>query len=231
MTKRSCSAILVILVAAAIPLLPGCRGFPLCRMRSADRTRAEREVLERKISFWFDDTCLKDVKVFLEAFTGQHAVLDAYAEEIENIPVTLKVENLPLEEALDSIAKAAGMRWIFYDHTIFIGSQKSVSRVLSLGPREKRLRFILCADRDGPFEQGEPIRGILRYLLSPDDMEVRQQQNNYFENNEPNLSLVSRRVDAVAPVPASKPLCGCGISEAPPGADTSEEAEGQPVFG
>ncbi|MBM4038497.1 MAG: hypothetical protein FJ290_08280 [Planctomycetes bacterium] len=79
-----------------------------------------REALERKISFDFIETPLSDVVAFLGSLTEASMVLDTEAVK-EGMPtVSLRVQDMRLEAALNWLCKLVGLRYALRDEAIFI---------------------------------------------------------------------------------------------------------------
>ena len=86
-----------------------------------------REQMEKRISFDFVDTPLADVVAFLANLTGTNMVLDPAAVQGDDVPVTLKVNDMRLGAALEWILKLANLTYALRDEVIFISTKERVS--------------------------------------------------------------------------------------------------------
>ena len=97
--------------------------------RETPETLKIREKLKDKISLDFADTPVTDVVAFLHDVSGINMMLDPDALEDEDGPlITLKVEDMPLENALDVILRRfAKLDYIVREDGLFISSEEGLS--------------------------------------------------------------------------------------------------------
>jgi len=81
-----------------------------------------RKKLARKVSFEFVDTPLEDALQFLNSLTKVNIILDpkAGAEGKDKTPITLRVQDIEMGEALKSLLGLAGMKYDFRNQAVFI---------------------------------------------------------------------------------------------------------------
>jgi len=90
--------------------------------------RDVRDQMEKRISFDFVDTPLADVVAFLSNLTGTNMVLDPVAVQGDDVPVTLKVNDMRLGAALEWILKLVNLTYALQDEAIFISTKERVSQ-------------------------------------------------------------------------------------------------------
>lgn len=87
-----------------------------------------KKKLERKISFDFVETPLRDVVSFLQQITNATIILDEHAvEKLPNSDVTLKVTDMRLGPALERIVDQVGLGYVLTEQVIFVSSKDQVS--------------------------------------------------------------------------------------------------------
>ena len=87
-----------------------------------------REKLQKTISLDFVDTPVKDVIAFLHDVSGINMMPDPAAFEAEGPTITLKVENMKLETALDVILRRfAKLDYVIRDDGLFISNEEGLS--------------------------------------------------------------------------------------------------------
>jgi hypothetical protein len=73
---------------------------------------AERKLqLDKPVSFKFDDTSVEEVVTLLSQLGGVKIALDAKAETLKNLPVTLDGKGLKLSSALDWLQRVSDLSW------------------------------------------------------------------------------------------------------------------------
>ncbi|MCY3023694.1 MAG: hypothetical protein NTW87_32335 [Planctomycetota bacterium] len=84
-----------------------------------------KEALGRKLSFEFVGTPLEEVVQFLAQATQANLVLDPRIGERRRMPITLKAQDMPLEQALAGIAKMAELKWQPREDGIYLADPKN----------------------------------------------------------------------------------------------------------
>jgi tetratricopeptide (TPR) repeat protein len=82
-----------------------------------------RETLTKPVSFDFVETPLQDVLSFLSSLVGTTIVLDPEAVKDKAPSVTLRVNNMRLETALNWVCKLMGLRYSLRDEAIYISNR------------------------------------------------------------------------------------------------------------
>ncbi len=78
----------------------------------ADPWIAERkQQLERPVSFRFDETSVEEAVNLLSQLSGLKIELDAKAETLKNLPITLDGKDLKLSSALDWLQRVSDLSW------------------------------------------------------------------------------------------------------------------------
>jgi len=78
----------------------------------ADLWLAERkQQLDRPVSFRFEETSVEEVVALLSQLSGMKIELDAKAETLKNIPITLDGKELKLSSALDWLQRVSDLNW------------------------------------------------------------------------------------------------------------------------
>jgi hypothetical protein len=73
---------------------------------------AERKKqLERPVTFRFEETSVEEVVSFLSQLSGMKIELDAKAETLKNMPITLDGKDLKLSSALDWLQRVSDLSW------------------------------------------------------------------------------------------------------------------------
>ena len=86
-----------------------------------------KATLERKISFDFVETPLRDVVSFLQQITNATIILDEnVVDQLANPEITLKVADMKLNIALDWIVEAVDLEYALRDEAIFISNEQAV---------------------------------------------------------------------------------------------------------
>jgi tetratricopeptide (TPR) repeat protein len=85
-----------------------------------------REALEKKVTFDFIETPLPDVLSFLGSLTGVTLVLDTEAVKGASPNVTLRVQEMRLEAALNWLCKLAGLGYTLRDEAVFISRPERI---------------------------------------------------------------------------------------------------------
>ncbi|HUT37408.1 MAG TPA: hypothetical protein VNE39_28260 [Planctomycetota bacterium] len=85
-----------------------------------------REALERKVTFDFVETPLADVVSFLGSLTEASMVLDTEALKGGMPNVSLRVQDMRLEAALNWLCKLVGLRYALRDEAIFISRPERI---------------------------------------------------------------------------------------------------------
>lgn len=86
-----------------------------------------RRKLDRKVSFEFIDTPLREAVAFLQTLTKVNMILDPKAVEAKgDVPINLKVANMSLQLALDWILKLADLDYVLRDSAIFISTRENL---------------------------------------------------------------------------------------------------------
>jgi hypothetical protein len=74
--------------------------------------RAERQKqLDRPVTFKFDDTTLDDAVAFLAQVSGVKITMDAKAETLKTLPVTLVGNDMKLQSALEWLQRVSDLAW------------------------------------------------------------------------------------------------------------------------
>jgi len=85
-----------------------------------------REAMNKKISFDFVETPLQDVISFISSLAGVTIVLDSEAVKDEPRSVTLRVNDMRLQSALNWVLKLVGLRYGLKDEAIFISKAERI---------------------------------------------------------------------------------------------------------
>jgi len=85
-----------------------------------------RESLEKKVTFDFVETPFPDVLSFLGSLTGVTLVLDTEAVKGASPNVTLRVQEMRLEAALNWLCKLAGLGYTLRDEAVFISRPERI---------------------------------------------------------------------------------------------------------
>jgi len=101
--------------------------YPSREEESSPAAQKIREALKKPVTLDFSETPIEDVIVFLTDFTGVNIVLDKNALSDENVPITLKVSDVPLKNALDFILKQANLDWTIKNDVLFISNEEGLS--------------------------------------------------------------------------------------------------------
>jgi len=83
-------------------------------------------MLGNRVSFDFVETPLRDVVTFMETITATTFVLDHALQQRPNLQVTLKVTDMPLEQALDWTMDLLGLDYTAIDGAIFISTNEKI---------------------------------------------------------------------------------------------------------
>jgi len=105
--------------------------------------------LEKRVSFDFLDTPLADVVAFLQNLTGVNMVLDPAAIQGDDVPVTLKVNDMRLGAALDWILRLANLQYTLRDEAVFVSSGDRIKEAESLRIYEVRDLLAQIPDYSG----------------------------------------------------------------------------------
>jgi hypothetical protein len=116
--KKTCMliAIFAILSAAAFS------GEPGAPAREAPPDAAQqriKEALQRKVTFEFVDTPLQEALAFLNTLTKTNMVLDPRLPN-KDARITLRVTDMPVDQALSWVLKLADLEWQIRDQAIFV---------------------------------------------------------------------------------------------------------------
>ena len=84
------------------------------------------EEMEKKVSFDFLDTPLADVVAFLQNLTGVNMVIDPNATEGDDVPVTLKVNDMRLGAALDWILRLCDLSYALKDEVVYVSTKDRI---------------------------------------------------------------------------------------------------------
>ena len=91
-----------------------------------------RRALGRKVSFDFVDTPLTHAISFLQTVSKANMFLDPHAlRKGDNAPVTLKVKDMVLEEALKRVVKLADLDYALIDEAVFVSTPERLAEVRS----------------------------------------------------------------------------------------------------
>ena len=85
-----------------------------------------REALARKVTFDFIETPLPDVVSFLGTLTDASMVLDTDAVRGQAPTVSLRVQNMRLDAALNWVCKLTGLRYTLRDEAIFLARPERI---------------------------------------------------------------------------------------------------------
>ena len=84
------------------------------------------EEMEKRVSFDFLDTPLADVVAFLQNLTGVNMVIDPNATEGDDVPVTLKVNDMRLGAALDWILRLCDLSYALKDEVVYVSTKDRI---------------------------------------------------------------------------------------------------------
>ncbi|MHC5054290.1 MAG: STN domain-containing protein [Planctomycetota bacterium] len=140
------------------------------RLAKARRAEAERrkdvgpawarefraKLESRKTTFEFVETPFTEAIAFIQTLAKANMIVEPEAAEARGrTPVTLKVANMPLDEALGWTCRMAGLDWTFNDHALVISTPERIAE----------LRRRPAARREAePHEEPEWAREIRRKL-------------------------------------------------------------------
>jgi hypothetical protein len=96
-----------------------------CLFSQANAEAWKQEIyqsLQRRVSFEFVDTPLSEAVRFLQTVSGANIILDPQALEGNDPAITLKIENMNLDNALKWITQLAGLTYGLQDGVIFIST-------------------------------------------------------------------------------------------------------------
>ena len=79
-----------------------------------------KEAMGKKLSFNFVETPLQDVIAFISSLSDVTVILDEEAIKDEAPTVTLRVDDMPLESALNWVLKLVGLKRVLKDGAIFV---------------------------------------------------------------------------------------------------------------
>jgi len=82
--------------------------------------------MEKRVSFDFLDTPLADVVAFLQNLTGVNMVIDPNATEGDDVPVTLKVNDMRLGAALDWILRLCDLSYALQDEVVYVSTKERI---------------------------------------------------------------------------------------------------------
>ncbi len=99
----------------------------LARRAKQHRLKTIQE-LKRPVTLDFAKTPFRDVIAFLRDFTGLSIQLSPSVGAAKNCPITLKVQDMPLDKALDFITQFAGVSYRVVDGMIVMGKWKGDDR-------------------------------------------------------------------------------------------------------
>jgi len=85
-----------------------------------------RDKMNKKISFDFVETPLQDVIAFISSLVDLTIVLDSKALQDEPLNVTLRVNDMRLESALNWVLKLVGLRYTLKDEAIFVSKPEHI---------------------------------------------------------------------------------------------------------
>jgi len=85
-----------------------------------------REAMGKKISFDFVETPLQDVIAFVSSLTDVTIVLDAEAIKDEAPTVTLRVNDMRLEAALNWVLKLVNLKYTLKDEAVFVSKPERI---------------------------------------------------------------------------------------------------------
>lgn len=91
-----------------------------------------REALARKVTFDFVETPLPDVVSFLGTLTDASMVLDTDAVRGQVPTVSLRVQNMRLDAALNWVCKLTGLRYTLRDEAIFLAKAERIPEMAVL---------------------------------------------------------------------------------------------------
>jgi len=144
---------------------------------AAEEREAERKISEllktKKVSFDFVETPVQDALAFLQQLMGVNLIVDPMIDK--HMPLTLRVNDMRVGQALQWIARLAGGKMDVRDGAVVILAAKDAERVF--GPKGKHEKMLLKADRFR--KPGQPLGkvtmplgngGTLELALVDDDL-------------------------------------------------------------
>lgn len=118
------------LIKLAIPEAAAEKARPSLCVEGASRELLAR--LQRKVSFEFVDTPLREALNFLSEIGDVTVVLMPEASGSGDTPVSLRVEAMPLQHALGWVAYLAGLPARVEDEAVAVGSMRAAAPVLRI---------------------------------------------------------------------------------------------------
>lgn len=86
------------------------------------------KVRKTQISLNFQDAPLTDVLMFYREFTRINIILDAEVATPEDILVTMHVDNLPFDQALDLSLKMHDLDWCVEDGVVIVSTKEAIAK-------------------------------------------------------------------------------------------------------
>ncbi|MBI2191295.1 MAG: STN domain-containing protein [Planctomycetes bacterium] len=111
---------------------------------------AIRQHLEKRVSFDFVDTPFEDVVSFFNNLTGVNFVLDPEVIEGEDLQVTLRVNDMRLDAALEWTLRLCNLSYVLRNEAILISTKE---RILKPTVRVYDCREVLKTGAEGEFLQ------------------------------------------------------------------------------
>ena len=88
-----------------------------------------KDAMDRKISFDFVETPLVDVVAFLSSLTNICIILDPAGEELRNLAVTLRVNDMRLGAAFAWVLKLADARFAVTPHALLVAKARRIAEL------------------------------------------------------------------------------------------------------
>lgn len=96
----------------------------------AANKKVEEALRTKKVTLNFQDTTLTEVMSFLHEITGLDFVLDPKLEKASETTVTLRVNDISLENALSLILESHGLAFCVKDGAVFISTKEKIAEIL-----------------------------------------------------------------------------------------------------
>jgi len=111
---------------------PAMTSFSDAKVEAAPWEAKIREAMNKKISFDFVETPLQDVVTFISSLVDVTIVLDTEAVKDEPKTITLRVNDMRLESALNWVLKLVGLKYTLKDEAVFISKPDRIIERASL---------------------------------------------------------------------------------------------------
>jgi hypothetical protein len=103
----------------------------------AENKKVEEALKTRKVSVIYQDTPLADVVRFFQSISDLNFVLDPKMEGVADIRIAIRVEDMPLNSALNLMLEPRGLAFCVKDGAVFISTKERIAEILGKGSKSE----------------------------------------------------------------------------------------------